>query len=191
MKNVIFYLIGFPGTGKRTIALEMMNTSSFILIDSHYINNVILNLIGPSNEISASSKAWDMIDEVRLIIHKTIREITDPDSNIIFTNNLWENCSKSEKHYQVVAETARIRKSKLVPVRLSISEESLVKRVSSIERSKLHKLSDVNKVINESREQTIYKPKTEKYLDIECSGLSASQSAALIMERYNLIKNTI
>jgi hypothetical protein len=45
MKNTIIYLIGFPGTGKYTIAREIAQQEDFRLVDNHLVNNPLFNLI--------------------------------------------------------------------------------------------------------------------------------------------------
>lgn len=45
MKNTIIYLLGFPGTGKYTIAKEICKQADFKLVDNHLINNPLFTLI--------------------------------------------------------------------------------------------------------------------------------------------------
>jgi shikimate kinase len=39
MNNTIIYLIGFPGVGKLTIAKELCNETSALLVDHHTLSN--------------------------------------------------------------------------------------------------------------------------------------------------------
>ena len=45
MNSTIIYLIGFAGCGKLTIAKAIQARYDCILVDNHFINNVILSLM--------------------------------------------------------------------------------------------------------------------------------------------------
>ena len=135
MKNNIFiYLIGLPGSGKLTIAKALQKKLPSILIDNHYINNVVFGLIDTDGVTSLPEKVWEQTDAVRKIVFDTIRELSKPERNFIFTNALVENVPGDRGIYEEVVKLAKDRKAFLLPVRILVSREVLCERVVSHDR---------------------------------------------------------
>ena len=54
---MIIYLIGFAGTGKLTVAKEIIkHNKEFTLIDNHKINDLIFNLFDRNENIKKQSR---------------------------------------------------------------------------------------------------------------------------------------
>ena len=73
MNTVILYLIGFAGTGKLTIANEILERSPFLLVDNHFINNVVFSLIDTDGKSPLPPRVWENTRKVRSIVFDTIR----------------------------------------------------------------------------------------------------------------------
>jgi predicted kinase len=65
LKNVIVYLVGFPGTGKLTVARELALLLNARVVDNHWINNPILGLIDSDRVTPFPEDVWDQIAKVR------------------------------------------------------------------------------------------------------------------------------
>src|SRR6266699_2056344 len=68
MSNGAFiYLFGFAGAGKLTIAKEIVERWDSILVDNHYVNNVIFRLIDidSSGAAGLSDEVWEHVIRVR------------------------------------------------------------------------------------------------------------------------------
>ena len=88
--NHIIYLIGFPGTGKYTIAKEIAKKANFKVIDNHLINNPILSVLEIDRKTKVPSEIWKKISEVKEIVFDTILNYSAENANFIFTNHLVE-----------------------------------------------------------------------------------------------------
>jgi len=132
--NVFIYLIGLPGAGKLTVAKALQKQLPSILIDNHYINNIVFGLIDTDGVTSLPEKVWEHTNAVRKIVFDTIRDLSKPERNFIFTNALVENDLGDLGIYQDVVKLAKDRNAFLLPVRILVSREVLCERVVSNDR---------------------------------------------------------
>jgi hypothetical protein len=72
MKNTIFYLIGYPGTGKYTIAKEIAALTGAVLVDNHLINNLVFSVVGAEGKAPLPAGVWPKIESIRRIVLDTI-----------------------------------------------------------------------------------------------------------------------
>src|SRR4029453_11754794 len=134
MNNVILYLIGFAGTGKLTIAHAILARAPFLLVDNHFINNVVFRLIDTDGNRPPPPRVWEKVGKVRAIVFDTMRELAQPARNFVLTNELVEGAAKDEKVFQEGRALARARGAAFLPVRLLIAPEELARRVVSPQR---------------------------------------------------------
>ena len=83
MQTRTIYLIGRAGTGKYTIAKELVK-AGYKLVDNHLINNPIFSLLNRGEDISETS--WNAIERIRNAVLDFISQ--DRLHNYIFTNEL-------------------------------------------------------------------------------------------------------
>lgn len=133
-KNVFIYLIAFPGTGKLTIARELQKEFPSILVDNHFINNIVFKLIDTDGVTKLSERVWHYTEETRKIVLNVIRELSKPDRNFIFTNALMQNDPTDLRLYNDIVKLSNDRNAYLLPVCLIISKEELCRRVISPDR---------------------------------------------------------
>src|SRR5215468_4980006 len=117
MNNVILYLIGFAGTGKLTIAKAILARAPFLLVDNHFINNVVFRLIDTDGKSPLPPRVWENVRKVRAIVFDTLRELAQPARNFVLTNQLVEGAAEDEKVFQEVRALARARGAAFLPVR--------------------------------------------------------------------------
>lgn len=181
IENTFIYLIGFAGTGKLTIAKEIQKQLPAILVDNHLILNVIFSLIDPDGITPLPPKVWENATKVRNIVLDTVRDLSKPNRNFIFTNQLVENCAEDQQLYDEIAILARDRGAKLLPVRLLISTDELCTRVVSADRVAKMKSIDPISARELSTKHVLLKP-AGGYFDLEITSLSAEQSAKIIID---------
>lgn len=138
MKPVVVVLLGFPGTGKYTIARELLAAMAgegrtVRLIDNHYVNNVIFNLVHQDGLTPLPPAVWEMVGEVRRAVYRTVQELSPADWSFIFTFAP-ENTPADRAVIDEVAAIAEARHATFLPVRLLCDLEELERRVVSPER---------------------------------------------------------
>lgn len=84
---ITLYLIGFPGTGKYTIAKALVKYG-YKIVDNHLINNPILSLLELNENAVIPDFIWDLIREIRASVFRFISH--DKFSSYVFTNVLYD-----------------------------------------------------------------------------------------------------
>lgn len=183
-KNTFIYLIGFPGSGKLTIAKELQKIIPSILVDNHLINNVVFSLIDTDGKTKLPMQVWDHTLAVRKIALATIRDLAKPDRNFIFTNCLREGDAVDRELYEEIVALAQFRSAKLLPVRISISIDELRRRVVSPGRKAL--LKDINPLgaDENSLNSTVLRP--DGCFELNVTELTAVAAAQRIVEELEL-----
>jgi hypothetical protein len=181
MNNVILHLIGFAGTGKLTIAHAILARAPFLLVDNHFINNVVFRLIDTDGKSPLPPEVWENVRKVRAIVFDTMRELSKPARNFVLTNQLIEGAAKDEKVFQEVRALAMARGAAFLPVRLLIAPEELARRVVSPQRQALLKSRDPHEAWRMAREHQVYIPKEVDYFALEVTTLAPADAAERIL----------
>jgi hypothetical protein len=181
MENTIFYLLGFPGVGKYTIAKELSRLTGAKIVDNHYILNPIFSLIAQDGITPLPPKVWDYCYQIHHAVYGTIRELSPRGWSFIFTNGLVQGDAESESLYQNVLETVKARAAQFVPVRLLCDPAEHGRRIVQPQRRERMKTINVDEVeIFKGRE--LYHPDHPNTFTLDVTHLSPVQAAEGILE---------
>jgi hypothetical protein len=169
----IIYLTGKPGVGKYTIAQELAKNYGFIICDNQLINNPIFELLQYDGYAKIPEFAWDSIARIREEVLNFLSK--EHQHNYVLTNCLAEN-EEDRAIYNQVKQMAESRGSEFYPVRLNITKEEHLKRITRPERLKRWKSIDPE---DNGLQLVISHP---NYLELEVSNLSAVESARKIID---------
>lgn len=176
-RTKIIYITGKPGNGKYTIAKEIIKRCpGYILCDNQLINNPIFELLNYDGLTSIPNFAWDAIARIRDAIFDFITN--ERQNSYILTNNLSDDEGDRNLYLQV-KQIALKRDALFIPVRLTISEEEHLKRITQIERRKRWKSIDPNDVYDSTPLLEIKHP---NLLTIDVSMISAKEAAEQILQ---------
>jgi hypothetical protein len=181
MKNAVVYLIGFPGSGKLTIARALAAVRSCTVVDNHLVNHVILGLLDPDGRSTFPAGVWANVARVRSVVLDTVRDFAKPERSFVFMNHLLEGAAESLETYTEVAATARARGAKFLPVRLTITPRELARRVVSPERRASLKAIDPEAAQSLASAAQVFVP-PDPHLDLDVTWLSPERAAARILE---------
>jgi hypothetical protein len=181
MHNVILYLIGFAGTGKLTIAQAILARAPFLLVDNHFINNVVFRLIDTDGKSPLPPKVWEHVRKDRAIVFDTIRALAKPERNFVLINELIEGAEEDEQVFQEVKALATARGAAFLPVRLLPAPEELARRVVSPQRQALLKSRDPHEALRMAREHQVYRPKDVEYFELDVTQLLPADAAEQIL----------
>jgi hypothetical protein len=181
--STLFHLIGFPGTGKYTIAQAMRNRLEAAerpgrVVDNHYVNNVIFGLL----ELGAGvpEEAWALCGEVWNPVLQTVETLSPPAWWFIVTNYLVEG--KGDREWMDrVAAVARRRGSDYVPVRLICAREELMRRVTGPARRDRRKITDPAVLERLLDTTPLLTPAGPHTLTLDVTHLSADAAAERIL----------
>lgn len=174
--------MGKPGFGKYTIAKALSNFG-FVICDNQLINNTIFTLLNYNGFATIPEFAWDAIKNVRDAIFDFIA--IEKQNNYILTNNLYED-NGDRQLFKQVKNIAAKRGSIFIPVRLLISQEEHLKRVTDPSRRERLKSLDPKEVHDETPLLNI---KHQNVLELNVSNLTPSEAAERILEHISKIKN--
>lgn len=180
--TVILYLIARPGVGKYTIAKEIAK-AGYAICDNQLINNPIFTLLNYNGYTEIPEYAWESI---RLIRENVLNFMSvEINNNYILTNVLGE-IEGDHEIFNQVQEMALKRGSVFVPVKLLISEEEHVKRVTEPGRRLRYKSIDPNEAYLKYSLIQISHP---NLLELDVTNLSANDAAKKILEHLRKIND--
>ena len=143
LENTIIHLLGAPGTGKYTIAREMVQQAELRLVDNHLINNPLFSLIRQDGRTPLPSRIWDNVAKIWEAVADTMAHIAPAEFSYVLTNALFEHDAEDRRHMQRMAAVADARGGVYVPVRLLISDVGEhVRRITATDRSGRMKETD-------------------------------------------------
>lgn len=181
VSKLFIYIIGFPGSGKLSISMELSKALDALIMDNSMFNNIAFNLVDSElfTKREVPQELWDKIFEIRAVTLKIIEQYPTPSGNYIFTNELLEGDEYDMRIYDSIVSLSKKLKAKMLPVVLNCSEDTLKKRISSEERRKNKKITDVDFAISRIKEKKLFVP--ENALEIDNSNLKPKEAAKIIM----------
>lgn len=181
MKNTIIYLIGYAGTGKYTIAREIVALTGVVMVDNHLINNPVFSVVGVDGIKPLPAGVWEKIAGIRRIVLDTVAELASPEASFIFTNELFEGQSVDRLLFEEIADLAAKREGLFVPVILRCEPEELYRRVASPERAVRFKLRNADWTRESIRAYSLLHVDHPNRLELDVTNLSPIEAAQAII----------
>jgi len=181
-RHITLYLIGFYGTGKYTIAKEIAKFG-YKVVDNHLINNPIFSLLDLDGKTPIAENAWISVRKIRHIVLDFI--VQDQKSNFIFTNALLEE-EGDWKIYNLIKETAEKRGSLFIPLKLIVSREEHMKRITHPDRKARFKTTNPAEV---HKEKEMIKIDHPRLMEVDVTHLSAADAAKEILNLVEKLNN--
>jgi hypothetical protein len=185
MPNGAFiYLFGFAGSGKLTIAKEIAARWDCIVVDNHYVNNVVFGLIDidPESPGGLADEVWEHVMHVRHATMDAIRALARPGRNFVFTNELMEGVKRHKVFFLEVSRVAQERGAFLLPVRLLVDADELARRIVSPERGEKLKITNPQAAVDRAENEEVFKPEGYEYLELDVTNLEPGESAERILD---------
>ena len=136
----LFYLIGPPGSGKRTVGLELTRLTGAALLDNHIINDPMFAAFGFTGQGDPPAEVWSFTRRLRALLLEAVAAAPAGVSHI-FTNYLADLPGEAEMIGKFAA-LAEQRGATFVPVFLTCPTEELRRRMPLPERRARLKLKD-------------------------------------------------
>lgn len=188
MTNTIIVLIGFAGTGKYTIGRELADRTGANLIHNHLINNSLFTAINADGVTPLPPGIWSKIRKIRQVVYETIRELSPPDLNFIFTVQLIESDPLDAEAFADLVELATARHSLFVPIRLVCEVEELCRRVVNPSRVAMLKQISSESTRKTVASNSLLNPEHPNLQTIDVSAMSAAESATVILQAISSLR---
>lgn len=189
LTNTIIHLLGFPGTGKYTIAKELVSLDDFALVDNHLINNPVFSLIDPDGETKLPARVWDNTAKIWDVVFDTMAHISKAQKNFILTNALFDDTPRDAEFYQKILKLAQERNAKYVPVKLCCDAEELLKRIVGEDRRQRFKETSIKNAQYNIENRAVIKIDHPNLLNLDITDLTPDQSAKKIMSHCIAIES--
>lgn len=132
MQNVIAYIVGSPGVGKYTVGKIVAELLSAKLLDNHYWNNPIFEIIEPDGTPFPPG-VWDRANDVRSAVLETVASFAPKTRSYVITHAV-----STEGGHPIdliitgqILNLAERRGAPLLAVRLACREKQLRDRISA------------------------------------------------------------
>ena len=181
--TIIIYLTGKPGVGKYSIALSLSKKYDFIICGNQLINNPIFELLQYDGYAKIPNVAWNSIAKIRTEIINFLAN--SPRNNYVLTNCLAE-IPEDREIYEQVERMAYSRGSLFIPVKLNISKDEHLKRLTQPERRNRWKSIDPQDAEDNGPLLSISHPNV---IELDITNLSAIEAAEKIINHVNLLRN--
>ncbi|NCC21685.1 MAG: hypothetical protein EOM26_04385 [Alphaproteobacteria bacterium] len=182
LENTILYLIGFPGTGKYTIAKEICRQRpEFRLVDNHLINNPIFSVIAADGKSKLPERVWDNAGQIWRAVFDSMIHISPPGFSFVLTNYLSQRNPDDVAWFAEVEAMAAARGAVFVPVLLTIDPVEHVRRITQPGRKERFKCIDGDAPHRYAREDRLVDVRHQNLLMLDVTSLSAEDTAGKII----------
>ncbi|HEX7134013.1 MAG TPA: hypothetical protein VF228_15660 [Iamia sp.] len=181
---VIVHLLGYPGTGKRTIGAALVglvprDDDRFVLVDNHLTSRSVLAALDTDPTVPIDPQVWTYVGDLRVHVLAAIEDMAPPRWSYVFTNYVVEDVpSKSIPRLQTLAVA---RSSVYVPVVLHCDADELRRRVIGSDRAEQHKWIDPDGVLGDVASRTLVRPDSPHLLDLDVTSLMATEAAERVL----------
>ncbi|MBD0391190.1 AAA family ATPase [Wolbachia endosymbiont of Pentalonia nigronervosa] len=176
MKTKLIYLIGFPGSGKLTIAEELCKIIDAVIVDNNLFNNIIFDIADPCTT-DVPDDLWEKILIVRKDLLAILAVCYKKSKHYIFTNELVEGEKHDQEVFNSVVDFSEKTGMKILYVVLHCSKEELEKRIQL--QGRHGKITDPE-YVKSTEGKKLFVPSGA--LEIDNSDLSAKEVARKIVE---------
>ena len=140
MSPVVYHLIGAPGSGKRTVGLELARLTGAVLLDNHLFRDAVYKPYGADGLRPIPAELQELGTQVWALGLQAAR-MARPDVHQIFT--AYHNAQdKGAAAARRIREVAQARQAKYVPVWLECNTDELCRRLTLPERLQRAKMRD-------------------------------------------------
>ncbi len=183
--SFIVHLNGLPGTGKKTIAIELAKLFNAKVLDNH-------TLLNPAAALYewGSKEFYDTAQTIRDAVLPDVEKTVRNDVPVILTNALHSEVMPHLKIFEDFRNAARNAHAPFFPVLLTCDREENARRIQFPERIALQKPTDPRVLDNTDEDFTLIRPPFSDSLDV--TNLSPAEAALAIanMIQERLRKNT-
>ena len=177
----VYQLLGFPATGKYTIARAMVEQlrargEPVALLDNHATANLIWSLVPDARRFDADVMA--KMNELRMVLLDAAEELTGPDRSIVFTNFVpaGRTVTMLDRHRDLAHRLG----ARFVAVVLHCEQEEVLRRIPNQDRADRMKLVDTTRA-RQVMAEGMSLPRWPEIVELDITGWSPAEAAARVI----------
>lgn len=175
----VVYLLGYPGTGKRTVGGHLAALVDGVLVDNALMNRPLLELFRWDGIQPLPPQIWEYAVPIRDAVLDTIEDLAPSTNSYVFTNVIEEGPTASAA-YERVRSVAVRRGSLFLAVMLTCDIDVQVGRIANPDRVALRKGSDPEGYRGHRLSTRLFQPPATEVLHVDTTHTPAADNAALI-----------
>ncbi|MEH3076023.1 MAG: hypothetical protein PGN11_05005 [Quadrisphaera sp.] len=176
----VVFMLGYPGTGKRTVGGHVAAQLGGVLVDNALINRPVLEVLQWDGVSPLPAGTWDRVAPIRDAVLGTIQDLTPPTTSFVFTNVL-EDEPGAAPAYERIRSLAHRRGSLFLAVMIECDVDVQVRRIDTPDRIALRKGSDPEGYRGHRHTTRLFQPPAEDRLTIDTTTTTPADNAALIV----------
>ncbi|MGH6805233.1 MAG: AAA family ATPase [Ensifer adhaerens] len=174
--SLLVHINGWPGTGKLTIARHLAERLGARFADNHTLINPAEALFARGTPLYRSLRAT-----IRTAVLDHVRR-ADSGQSFLFTDALSDDAFDS-RAFEDYATLAADRGARFVAIVLDCAIEENLKRLTRAGRSKAHKLTDPQVLIDLRSRHVLLRGKCDQLIELDVTNLGADEAASEIAAR--------
>lgn len=190
MEPGIYLLVGFPGTGKYTVAQALARElgargADVVVIDNHYVNNPVFGVLNLDGVTALPAGVWPLVEQVRNAVLTAAQEFAPPSRSFVFTNYITDDEARDAAvlaYLERLRALAAPRGGPLHVVRLTCDVDELCRRITSPERRDRLKATSAEWVRSEVEAGTLFQPEQADVLTLDITALPPAEAAKQIAD---------
>ncbi len=192
LENTVIHLLGAPGTGKYTVAQELVQLgkaagAEMRLVDNHLINNPVFSLLRLDGKTKLPEGVWDNIGLIWDAVADTMKRLAPKEFNFILTNALFEHDADDRQHMTEMAAVAAARGGRYVPVRLVLKDVAEhTRRITAADRNARMKETNAEAPARYA-EKTVLLTGLPAELTLDTTALTAREAAGIILSHIQAL----
>ena len=186
IKNTIVFLMAMAGTGKRTIAQEIIKQDNgFKFIHNHSMIDPILSLLEDCRP--PLDNAYIAINQIRDVIFNAMVNLSSQDANFVISNEMLSSNPLSQEFFNAISNTASQRQARFIPIRLLCKDlEKYLGRGTAADRAAYFKARDIDALTQRFKHEHVFLSNLPTEFTLDVTSLSAKQSAQTILAHLHL-----
>ncbi|MBI1215801.1 MAG: hypothetical protein GC185_08285 [Alphaproteobacteria bacterium] len=190
IENTVIHLLGFPGTGKYTVAKEISARAGLHLVDNHLVNHPVFSIIHADGKTPLPPRVWDNVGMIWDAVIDTIEHISPREYGFVMTNALMDDDAEDREHALNIARMMDRRGGTYVPVRLILSDvEEHVRRITAENRKARRKETNPEAPARYTARKVL-EPGLPHVLTLDVTALQPAEAAAQILDHvHEIAKN--
>ncbi len=188
MPPAFLLLLGFPGTGKYTVARALAEAlaargSTARVVDNHWVNNPIFGVLRTDGRTPLPEPVWGLVGQVREAVLTAIDDHGPREWSYVFTNYIQAaEAAEAAPYVARLREMAERRGAAFLVVRLLCETEALCRRIEQPERRERLKATSPEWLRGEIAAHELYAPAGPGTMTLDITKLAPDAAARVILE---------